>query len=159
MEVAKVGRYILPVESNFRRQRFRRLGPSILRLSILIPRPSSRTSRFRLPAHCQASGILESAMTTTTITLSPTTTSLAASNENSPGNGMASRPPPSTYLTIDGLLRKHASEHGEIPMFGYPASGASDYEVHTVKTVDRYVDAACWWYQKQGLQPAVCLMR
>ncbi|KAK5302893.1 hypothetical protein LTR99_005850 [Exophiala xenobiotica] len=92
--------------------------------------------------------------TTTTITLPPTTTSLAASNENSPANGMASRPPPSTYLTIDGLLRKHASEDGEIPMFGYPASGASDYEVHTVKTVDRYVDAACWWYQRQGLQPA-----
>ncbi|KAK5462928.1 hypothetical protein LTS15_002640 [Exophiala xenobiotica] len=93
-------------------------------------------------------------MTTTTITLPPTTTSLAASNENSPANGMASRPPPSTYLTIDGLLRKHASEDGEIPMFGYPASGPSDYEVHTVKAVDRYVDAACWWYQRQGLQPA-----
>ncbi|KIW18118.1 hypothetical protein PV08_02406 [Exophiala spinifera] len=79
--------------------------------------------------------------------------STTTTTQTSPG---ASRPPPSTYWTIDGLLRSHASdsEDGDRPMFAYPASGASDYEVHTVKAVDRYVDAACWWYQKQGLEAA-----
>jgi hypothetical protein len=91
----------------------------------------------------------------TTTTVPVTATLRAAGVENSPQNGMAARPPPSTYWTIDGLLRKHASEEDDIPMVGYPASGASDYEVHTVKLIDRYTDAACWWYQKQGLRPAV----
>ena len=93
------------------------------------------------------------AMTTTTVTLT-TPTALAASDENSTQNGMANRPPPSTYWTIDRLIRQHAADDAEIPMIGYAATGAADYEIHTVKTVDRYVDAACWWYQKQGLQAA-----
>lgn len=75
--------------------------------------------------------------------------------ENSPHNGMSTRPPPSTYLTIDGLLRSNASEDDDIPMVGYPEKGVSDYEIHTAKTIDRYVDAACWWYQEHGLLPAV----
>ena len=74
---------------------------------------------------------------------------------NSPQNGMASRPPPSTYQTLEGLIRSHASEDHEIPMVGYPDRGVDDYVVHTAKMVDRYVDAACWWYQEQGLRPAV----
>ncbi|ETI26263.1 hypothetical protein G647_03040 [Cladophialophora carrionii CBS 160.54] len=93
-------------------------------------------------------------MASVTTTVPVTATLRAAGVENSPHNGMAARPLPSTYWTIDGLLRKHASEDGDIPMVGYPATGASDYEVHTVKAIDRYTDAACWWYQKQGLQPA-----
>ena len=90
-----------------------------------------------------------------TTAVTATATLRATDGENSPHNGMAARPPPSTYWTIDGLLRKHASEENDIPMIGYPATGASDYEVHTVRTIERYTDAACWWYQKQGLQPAV----
>lgn len=94
-------------------------------------------------------------------TMTTTTTMPALMNatntpaENSPQNGMATRPPPSTYLTIDGLLRSHASEEDDIPMVGYPVKGVSDYEVYTAKTIDRYVDAACWWHQEHGLQPAV----
>ncbi|KAI1612711.1 hypothetical protein EDD37DRAFT_607373 [Exophiala viscosa] len=64
-----------------------------------------------------------------------------------------SLPPPSRYQTIDHLLRQYASDGGETPMFGYPAKGASDYEIHTVRMIDQYVDAACWWYQAQGLLP------
>lgn len=90
-------------------------------------------------------------MSTTATTVSST----AVMTENSPHNGMSTRPPPSAYLTIDGLLRSHASEDDDIPMVGYPEKGVSDYEIHTAKTIDRYVDAACWWYQKQGLSPAV----
>lgn len=91
--------------------------------------------------------------------ISTTITSPAAVSENSPKNGMATRPPPSTYLTIDGLIRAHASEEDDLPMVGYPARGVSDYEVHTAKMVDRYVDAACWWYEQHGLQPAVSVHR
>ncbi|KAK6375692.1 putative NRPS-like protein biosynthetic cluster [Exophiala oligosperma] len=39
-------------------------------------------------------------------------------------------------------------------MFAYPISGPADYQVHTVNEVDRYVDAACWWYKKRGLEAA-----
>lgn len=88
-------------------------------------------------------------MATTTVTIP------APANEKSTESGIADRPQPSFYSTIDGLIRSHAAEDSDIPMIGYPAHGVSDYEVHTAKTVDRYVDAACWWYQKQGLQPAV----
>lgn len=95
---------------------------------------------------------------TTSITTS-TTSALANSSsapaENSSRSGMGARPPPSTYLTIDGLIRSHASEEDDIPMIGYPEKGVSDYEIHTAKTVDRFVDAACWWYQENGLQSAV----
>ncbi|KAK5102775.1 hypothetical protein LTS08_003575 [Lithohypha guttulata] len=93
-------------------------------------------------------------MTTTTVTTSPPATVQAVVDENSPNNGMAARPHPSTYWTVDGLLRKHAAEDEDIPMIGYPATGAADYEVYTAKIVNRYVDAACVWYQKQGLLPA-----
>ncbi len=98
---------------------------------------------------------VELTMTTVTEILTAPATLRVSRDANSPHNGMAARPPPSTYWTVDGLLRKHASEDVDIPMVGYPATGASDYEVHTVKDIDRYIDAACWWYQEQGLQQAV----
>jgi len=94
-------------------------------------------------------------MATATMTMPPQGNLQAAHGENSTKNGMANRPHPSVYLTIDGLIRSHAAEDADIPTIGYPAQGVSDYEIHTAKVVDRYVDAACWWYQKQGLQPAV----
>lgn len=101
----------------------------------------------------------KAAMATTTMT-SPLPTSVqVVADENAPQSGMTARPHPSTYWTVDGLIRSHASEEEEIPMIGYPVTGAADYEVHTAKTVDRYVDAACWWYQKYGLQPAVSWIR
>lgn len=94
-------------------------------------------------------------MATTTMTMPSAANTTASSGENSTKSGMANRPHPSVYMTIDGLIRSHGAEDDDIPMIGYPAQGVSDYEVHTAKTVDRYVDAACWWYQKQGLHSAV----
>lgn len=90
-----------------------------------------------------------------TATLTVQARMAASSRDNSPQNGMGNRPPPSTYQTLDGLLRSHASEEDDIPLVGYPAQGVDDYEVHTAKMLDRYVDAACVWYQQQGLIPAV----
>lgn len=93
---------------------------------------------------------------TTTLTAAP-----ANLIDNGRGKSTKGRmgPPPSFYQTIDGLIRSHAAEDADIPMIGYPAQSVSDYEIHTAKNVDRYVDAACWWYQKQGLQPAVSVSR
>lgn len=93
-------------------------------------------------------------MATTTLTSALPTSVQVVADENSPNNGMRARPHPSTYWTVDGLIRKHADEDEEIPMVGYQVTGAADYEIHTVKTIDRYIDAACWWYWKQGLQAA-----
>lgn len=102
-----------------------------------------------------ASSQTQSTMATTTVTMPPSATITATGDDNCSKSGMAYRPPPSSYLTIDNLIRKHATEENEIPMIGYPQKGVDDYEVHTAKNIDRYVDAACWWYQNQGLKPAV----
>lgn len=94
-------------------------------------------------------------MASSTVTVSASSPAQPLAAENSSKSGMATRPPPSHYLTIDGLLRSHASEVTEIPLVGYPATGVDDFEVHTAKALDKYVDAACQWYQQQGLAPAV----
>ena len=94
-------------------------------------------------------------MATTTVTMPALTAVVTMDNRESTQNRTDSLPHPSFYLTIDGMIRSHASEDSEIPMIGYPEQGVSDYKVHTAKTVDKYIDAACWWYQKQGLRPAV----
>lgn len=94
-------------------------------------------------------------MASSTVTVSAPTTVQSAAAENSTKSGMANRPPPSYYLTIDGLLKSHAAEVTDIPLVGYPATSVDDFEVHTAKTLDKYIDAACWWYQQQGLTPAV----
>lgn len=94
-------------------------------------------------------------MATTTTILTVPTTSVVDAGINSRQSLPSTRPTPSYYLTIDGLLKSHASEDVEIPLVGYPASGIDDYEIHTAKALDRYVDAACWWYQRNGLEVAV----
>ncbi|KAK5946826.1 putative NRPS-like protein biosynthetic cluster [Knufia obscura] len=73
-------------------------------------------------------------MATTTMTMPSAANTTASSGENSTKSGMANRPHPSVYMTIDGLIRSHGAEDDDIPMIGYPAQGVSDYEVHTAKT-------------------------
>ena len=58
-------------------------------------------------------------------------------------------------MTIDGLLKSHASESAEPPLICYPATGASDYEEHTAKALDKLTDAAVARYIELGLEPAV----
>lgn len=104
------------------------------------------------PENSQSQDIMAA---TTTMTMAGPARSPERTTTNSTQSGMLARPPPSFYLTIDGLLKSHASENTEIPLVGYPAAGVDDYEVHTAKAIDRYVDAACWWYQQNGLSVAV----
>jgi hypothetical protein len=62
---------------------------------------------------------------------------------------------PSTYLTIDGLLKSHASDPSDPILIGYPATGVSDFEEFTATDLDRFADAAVARYTDLGLPPAV----
>lgn len=67
----------------------------------------------------------------------------------------ASYLPIARYQTIDGLLKSHAAEPDQTPLICYPKSTASDFELHTGRDLDQFVDAAVQFYVKNGLQPAV----
>ena len=70
-------------------------------------------------------------------------------------NDFSRHPPPEKFITIDGLLRSHAAEADQKPLVCYPHSGVSDFEEHTAKDLDRYVDLAVQFYIRNGLKPAV----
>ena len=60
-------------------------------------------------------------------------------------------------MTIDGLLKSHATETDEArrPLICYPVRGAADFEQHTAGDLDRYTDVVVRYYMQKGLQPAV----
>ena len=64
-------------------------------------------------------------------------------------------PSPSKYLTIDGLLKSHATDSSNPVLIGYPAKGVSDFEEFTAKDLDRFADAAVAKYISRGLPQAV----
>jgi hypothetical protein len=64
-------------------------------------------------------------------------------------------PSPDTYLTIDGLLKSHASDPSNPILIGYPATGVSDFEEYTARDLDRFADIAVRSYGDLGLPPAV----
>lgn len=70
-------------------------------------------------------------------------------------NDHSAYPPIEKFLTIDGLLKSHASEADQPPLICFPATGAADYEEHTATDLDTLADAACARYIELGLQPAV----
>ena len=92
-------------------------------------------------------------MATTTETM----TAPAQSGSDTPklSNDHSSHPPIEKFLTIDGLLKSHASESAEPPLICYPARGVSDYEEHTAKALDKFTDAAVARYLELGLEAAV----
>ncbi|KAJ5614499.1 hypothetical protein N7528_008153 [Penicillium herquei] len=68
----------------------------------------------------------------------------------------ASYPPVEQFMTIDGLLKSHATQKNESekPLICYPVSGAADFEQHTAGDIDRYTDLAVRSYMEKGLAPA-----
>ncbi|KAF2963977.1 hypothetical protein GQX73_g9592 [Xylaria multiplex] len=56
-------------------------------------------------------------------------------------------------LTLDELIRSRASEMGDSPLIGYPNHSLLDFEEHSARSVDRYVDAAVDKLQQLGLPP------
>lgn len=70
-------------------------------------------------------------------------------------NDFSRHPPTEKFMTIDGLLRSHAAEPDQTPLICFPYQGVSDFEQHTAKDIDRYVDLAVQFHTRHGLQPAV----
>jgi hypothetical protein len=62
---------------------------------------------------------------------------------------------PSEIHTVDDLIRSLAAEAEDIPLIGYPRSGASDYEIFNAKDLDASADAAVSYYMAEGIKPAV----
>ncbi|KAI1737362.1 hypothetical protein F4680DRAFT_451172 [Xylaria scruposa] len=56
-------------------------------------------------------------------------------------------------LTLDELIRSRASEMGDSPLIGYPNHSLLDFEEHSARSIDRYVDAAAEKLQQLGLPP------
>ncbi|KAJ2979344.1 hypothetical protein NUW58_g7223 [Xylaria curta] len=61
--------------------------------------------------------------------------------------------PSRPILTLDELIRRRASEMGDSPLIGYPNHSLLDFEEHSARSVDRYVDAAVDKLQQLGLPP------
>ncbi|KAI0531865.1 hypothetical protein GGR58DRAFT_492106 [Xylaria digitata] len=58
-----------------------------------------------------------------------------------------------SILTLDELIRRRASEMGDSPLIGYPNHSLVDFEEHSARSVDRYVDAAVDKLRQLGLPP------
>lgn len=83
------------------------------------------------------------------VSANPKAPSLVLTNDHS------RHPPIESFWTIDGLLASHASDPAEPPLICYPAQGVSDYEEHSAKALDTFVNAAVARYIDLGLHPAV----
>ncbi|KAL2876832.1 hypothetical protein SGCOL_007855 [Colletotrichum sp. CLE4] len=55
------------------------------------------------------------------------------------------------FFTLDELIKRRALELGNAPLLGYPNEGLLDFEEHSARAVDRYVDAAVQKLQQLGL--------
>ncbi|KAK0369853.1 hypothetical protein CLIM01_12793 [Colletotrichum limetticola] len=55
------------------------------------------------------------------------------------------------FFTLDELIKRRALELGDAPLLGYPNEGLLDFEEHSARAVDRYVDAAVQRLQQLGL--------
>ncbi|RAR09693.1 acetyl-CoA synthetase-like protein [Stemphylium lycopersici] len=56
--------------------------------------------------------------------------------------------------TIDELIKQRASTFGDSPLLCFPKEGLTDYEEHSARAIDRYVDAAADALQGRGLERA-----
>jgi hypothetical protein len=57
--------------------------------------------------------------------------------------------------TIDELIKRRASEYEDSPLLCFPKESLTDYEEHSARAIDRFVDAAVGALQQRGLEPAV----
>ncbi|KAJ5681848.1 uncharacterized protein N7477_001788 [Penicillium maclennaniae] len=99
------------------------------------------------------------ATTTETATMLQVLPSLSAADISERllnGTLHAGYPAIENFMTIDGLLKSHATESDDArrPLICYPVRGAADFEQHTAGDIDRYTDVAVRYYMTKGLQPA-----
>ena len=57
--------------------------------------------------------------------------------------------------TIDELIKQRASTFGDSTLLCFPKEGLTDYEEHSARAIDGYVDAAADALQRRGLEQAV----
>ncbi|KAI3540707.1 hypothetical protein CSPX01_08116 [Colletotrichum filicis] len=55
------------------------------------------------------------------------------------------------FFTLDELIKRRALELVDAPLLGYPNEGLLDFEEHSARAVDRYIDAAVQRLQQLGL--------
>ena len=60
-------------------------------------------------------------------------------------------------FTLDELIKRRASDLEDLPLFGYPNQTVTDFEEHSARSVDKYVDAAVENLQKLGMAPVVSI--
>ena len=70
-------------------------------------------------------------------------------------NDFSRHSPIENFMTIDGLLKSHASEAEQRPLICYPKDGVDDFEEYTAADIDSYANAAAAFYIESGLLPAV----
>ncbi|KAF1836439.1 acetyl-CoA synthetase-like protein [Decorospora gaudefroyi] len=63
-----------------------------------------------------------------------------------------------TIYTIDELIKQRASVLGDSPLLCFPKDGLTDYEEHSARAIDGYVDAAVDALQGRGLEPVDSLL-
>jgi hypothetical protein len=81
--------------------------------------------------------------TTTTTTVLETSVTLTPVADEEP------------LYTVDELIRRRAAELGDNVMFGAPKQSTVDFEEHSARAMDKYIDAAVVKLQELGLHPVV----
>jgi hypothetical protein len=70
-------------------------------------------------------------------------------------NDFSRHPPIEHFITIDGLLKSHATETNQKALICYPEKGVSDFEEYTAAAIDKFTDCTVDFYIRNGLEPAV----
>ncbi len=89
----------------------------------------------------------------------PTTLTIAPEGRASAEAPQPLVDPSQPILTLDELIRSRAFEMGDSPLIGYPNHSLLDFEEHSARSVDQYVNAAADKLQQLGLPPVVSLTR
>ncbi|KAJ5145124.1 hypothetical protein N7448_002516 [Penicillium atrosanguineum] len=94
--------------------------------------------------------------TATTVEVLPSLSAADISARLLKGTLHAGYPAIENFMTIDGLLKSHATETVDArrPLICYPVRGAADFEEHTASDLDRYTDVTVRYYMQKGLQTA-----
>ncbi|KAI0909543.1 hypothetical protein F4823DRAFT_638730 [Ustulina deusta] len=83
----------------------------------------------------------------------PTTLTIAPEGRASAEAPQPLVDPSRPILTLDELIRSRAFEMGDSPLIGYPNHSLLDFEEHSARSVDQYVNAAADKLQQLGLPP------
>lgn len=59
--------------------------------------------------------------------------------------------------TIDELIKRRAVELGDTTIIGYPKEDVADYEEHSARALNRYVDGVAEILQRKGLHSVVSI--